>query len=134
MGLGDIPVLVEAGGLTGSAPAVLREIVALLERLTQFGEAGSIDLHGLPLSPADRRWLLDQLGKGEVEIALQAGGGSRFIETAVPGVWWVAHDNEQGVRISEFIEVTRIPDLIPAHPDDVANGLKILKSRLPDLS
>jgi hydrogenase-1 operon protein HyaF len=134
MSLGDIPVQFEAGGLTGSAQAVLREIAYLLERLTRYGEAGSIDLHGLPLSPADRRWLLDQLGKGEIDISLEIGGGSRIVETAYPGVWWVAHDNEQGVRTSEFIEVTLIPDLVPAHPDDVASGLKNLKSRISDLS
>ncbi|HEX8978337.1 MAG TPA: hydrogenase expression/formation C-terminal domain-containing protein [Parasulfuritortus sp.] len=132
--LADIPVVMDDGGLTGSAPAVLREVAALLETLCRTGETASIDLRGLPLSLADRRWLLERLGKGEVDIALDIGGGSRIAETAYPGVWWVTHDNEQGVQVGEFIEVSYVPELLAPHPEDVENGLDSLKTRISELS
>lgn len=135
MGLEDIPVRVEsaAAGLTGNAQALLGEIAALLQRMLATGEGGAIDLASLPLTPVDRDWLEQCLGRGEVEIRLMAGGLSTFNETACPGVWWVTHHNEAGVRISELIEVAPIPELVVAHPDDVQMGSARLNNLLNDL-
>ncbi len=136
MALDDIPIKAEhaAGGLTGNAQALLGEIAALLQRLLATGQGGAIDLASLPFSPADREWLAQRLGRGEVEIRLMAGGLSTFNETACPGVWWVSHHNEAGVRVSELIEVARIPELALAHPDDVKMGLERLNNLLNDLN
>ena len=132
MPLHDIPIQVAgiAGQLTGNAAALLREVAALLESLVRTGEGGAIDLKSLPLSPADRDWLLERLGQGEVEINLNIAGGSRIVETAYAGVWWVAHRNENGIITSEFIEVSYAPELVSAHPDDVESGLDFLNSAL----
>jgi hydrogenase-1 operon protein HyaF len=136
MGLADIPVRVEnaAAGLTGNAQALLVEIAALLQRMLATGEGGAIDLAGLPFSPADRAWLEQRLGRGEVEIRLMAAGLSTFTETACPGVWWVSHHNEAGVRVSELIEVAPIPELVIAHPDDMKIGFERLNNLLNDLN
>ncbi len=135
MGLEHFPVMAVPAdaGLTGNAAAVLREIAALLARLTASGEGGAIDLSALPLTPADRDWLAAQLGCGEVEIALRAGGESILQETAYPGVWWVRHHNEAGTLVSELIEVCHIPEIVPAHPADIQSGLERLNIRLDDL-
>lgn len=132
--LDEIPVHSEEQTLTGAAPAVLREVAVLLEKLAVNGETGAIDLRGLPLSPGDRGWLQERLGKGEVEIALALVGDSTIRETAFPGVWWVVHRNERGAVESEFIEVARIPELVLAHPDDIEIGLENLKSAISELS
>lgn len=134
MALDDIPVRSEEGELSGSAPAVLREIASLLELLVRTGDGGTIDLSSLPLTPADRRWLLDRLGKGEVEISLAIGGLSRIVETGYPGVWWVEHHNEQDAVTGEFIEVSYAPELVYAHPDDAEDGLESLKTLLSELN
>lgn len=136
MGLEDIPVTVDTGAavLTGNAQALLREIAALLQRMLATGEGGAIDLASLPFSTADRAWLEERLGRGEVEIRLMAAGLSTFNETAYPGVWWVSHYNEAGVRVSELIEVARIPELVLAHPDDVKSGLERLNNLTNDLN
>lgn len=136
MGLEDIPVMVETGaaGLTGNAQALVGEIAALLQRLLAMGEGGAIDLASLPFSTADRAWLEQCLGRGEVEIRLLAAGLSTFNETAYPGVWWVSHHNEAGVRVSELIEVAYIPELVIAHRDDVEIGLKRLNNLIDDLN
>lgn len=109
------------------AAAVLKELEALLEQLLQTGEGGSIDLRSLPLSPADRGVLESTLGRGELEIVLEAGGQSRLTETGLPGVWWVRHQDEAGATAAEFIEVAWVPEIVPAHPDDVRDGLERLK-------
>lgn len=133
MTLPDIPVVMDDSDLTGNSRAVLMEIETLLEGLLHTGAGGSIDIRGLPLTPADRRWLLDQLGQGEVEIALNIGGRSSILETGYPGVWWIVHRDEHDHPVSEFIQVAYVPELISAHPDDVESGLEQLRQDISEL-
>ncbi len=100
----------------------------MLRHLLATGETSAIDLRGLPLTAADREWLLASLGEGEISVMLQANGASTLNETACPGVWWVIHRNEHDEITSEFIEVAFVPELLKAHPDDVALGLEHLQS------
>jgi len=120
-------------GLTGNAPPLLRELVQLVRRLLETGEPSAIDLSALPLTPADLDWLRERLGNGEISVTLQASGESTLDETACPGVWWVTHHNEQGAVTSQFIEVTFVPELVKAHPRDVAIGRESLELLISDL-
>jgi hydrogenase-1 operon protein HyaF len=121
-------------GLSGNAPVLLREIAQLTGRLLDSGEASAIDLRALPLTPADLDWLRETLGRGQVAATLEAEGESTLTETVCPGVWWVTHHNENGAVASEFIEVTFVPELLKAHPDDVRIGLEHLELLISDLS
>jgi len=133
MSLDAIPIYVvsnvspEPAGLSGNAPPLLRELAEQVRRLLDTGEASAIDLSALPLTPADLDWLREKLGEGEIAITLQANGESTLNETACPGVWWVTHHNEQGAVTSQFIEVTFVPELVKAHPQDVAIGQEQLE-------
>lgn len=120
-------------GLTGNAPPLLRELVERVRRLLETGEPSAIDLSALPLTPADLDWLRERLGNGEISVTLQASGESTLDETACPGVWWVTHHNEQGAVTSQFIEVTFVPELVKAHPQDVAIGRESLELLISDL-
>jgi len=120
-------------GLTGNAPPLLREISELLRRLLESGETAAIDLSALPLTPVDLDWLHDKLGEGEIAVTLQASGESTLNETACPGVWWVTHHNEQGAVTSQFIEVSFVPELVKAHPQDVEIGRENLEFLISDL-
>jgi hydrogenase-1 operon protein HyaF len=120
-------------GQTGNAPPLLRELVELVRRLLETGESSAIDLSALPLTPADLDWLREKLGNGEISVTLQANGESTLNETACPGVWWVTHHNEQGAVTSQFIEVTFVPELVKAHPRDVAIGREYLELLISDL-
>jgi len=120
-------------GLTGNAPPLLRELAEQVKHLLETGEASAIDLSALPLTPADLGWLHDKLGAGEIAVTLQANGVSTLNETACPGVWWVTHHNEQGAITSQFIEVAFVPELVKAHPQDVAIGLETLELLISDL-
>lgn len=121
MGLEDISVVASSGGeqLTGNASAVLNEVAAMLAALAERGESGIVDLGGLPMSSADKAWLTEKLGQGEIEMSLDIGGPSKIRETAFHGVWWLVHHNDKGVLTGEFIEVTRVPELVSAHIDDI---------------
>jgi hydrogenase-1 operon protein HyaF len=121
-------------GLSGNAPVLLREIAELAHRLLDSGEASAIDLRALPLTPADLEWLRETLGQGQVVATLAAEGESMLSETVCPGVWWVTHHNENGAVASEFIEVTFVPELLKAHPEDVKIGLEHLELLISDLS
>lgn len=120
-------------GLTGNAPPLLRELAEQVKHLLETGEASAIDLSALPLTPADLDWLHDKLGDGEIAVTLQASGESTLNETACPGIWWVTHHNEQGAVTSQFIEVAFVPELVKAHPQDVAIGLETLELLISDL-
>ncbi len=108
--------------------ALLMETSALLARLISHGEAGSIDLRGLPLSADCMLDLEQRLGTGEISIRLNAAGRSDIHETSFPGVWWTRHADEAGRVIALLIEVTPVPDILRADPVDMAGGL----ARLPD--
>lgn len=129
-GLKDIGIKVVDGLAAANAHAVLREIESLLDRLVATGEAGVIDLKGLPMAPADLEMLTDVLGEGEVSATLDAGGTSIVRETGVPGVWWVTHRNEDGAVAAEFVEVTRFPEILASQPEDMVSGLARLRSVL----
>lgn len=120
-------------GLTGNAPPLLRELAEQVKRLLASGESSAIDLSALPLTPADLDWLHDKLGSGEIAVTLQANGESTLNETACPGVWWVTHRNEQGAVTSQFVEVAFVPELVKAHPQDVAIGLETLEFMISEL-
>lgn len=137
MSLDAIPIhVVDAGaadsGLTGNAPPLLRELLDMVRRLLEGGEASSIDLTALPLTPADLDWLREKLGQGEVSVTLDANGESSLVETQCPGVWWVTHKNPQGAVIAQFLEVAFVPELVKADPQSVQNGHEYLELLVAD--
>lgn len=119
--------------LSGNAMVLLREIAERLAHLLDSGVTAIIDLLAMPLNAADLDWLRLQLGVGEVRITLNADGESSLQETHCPGVWWVQHHNPAGGVMSAFIEITPVPDLVRAHPDDIQGGLQRLTRLLEDL-
>lgn len=134
--INDIPihVLSPEEMLTGQAEAVLTEIADMLGRLLETGEEGSIDLRSLPLSPADKVWLDERLGRGEVEINLEAGGRSILTETAYSGVWKVVHHDTDERVVSEFIEVAYVPAIVWPAGADIENAYEKLQSDLKQIS
>jgi hydrogenase-1 operon protein HyaF len=111
----------------GLVDALLTEVAGLLHRLLEHGEAGSIDLRGLPLSARCVGTLKQRLGKGEVIVLLAAAGHSEIHETSFPGVWWTQHADEAGRVVATLIEVAVVPAIVCANVDDMRRAL----DRLP---
>jgi hydrogenase-1 operon protein HyaF len=134
--LSEISIRIEAptraGGLGDGVGAVLSELVSILERVAAGGDADTIDLRSLPISPEDRSELQAALGQGEVRASLQADGVSILQETAVSGIWWVEHRDGQGDLIAELIEVSAIPAILKVSPEDMVASARSLRTRLAD--
>lgn len=130
MSLQDIPVIssddVEAGGWV---IAVISEIEELLDALIATGRGGSIDLRAMPMAPAEREQLAAFLGEGEVSAHIDALGPTQVRETAIPGVWWVRHRNEDGQVTAELVEVTFLPEILRTDPVDARVGRERLRER-----
>lgn len=122
-----VPATSAQAGLSGNAPPLLHELLAMGRRLLADGESSAIDLAALPLTPADLDWLREQLGQGEIAVTLQANGESTLEETGCPGIWWITHRNEQGAVTTQLLEVAFVPELVQAHPQDVQRGLEYLE-------
>jgi hydrogenase-1 operon protein HyaF len=135
MGIEHIPVTVIApdSGLSGNAWPLMLEITEMVRNLVDSGETSAIDLSALPLTPADKDWLRDRLGAGQIHVTLDAEGLSTLDETACPGVWWVTHRDGRDRVMSEFIEVTLVPELVLAHPEDVKMGQAYLEGVISEL-
>ena len=116
--LDDIKVSIEQR-VTSQVVAVLNEIDSLLQNLVEKREIGTIDLRSLPLSPADYDALKQLLAEGEVTATLQAMGPTTVQETRIPGVWWITHMNQDEEKIAEYIEVTRVPELLKTTKEDL---------------
>lgn len=136
MGIEQIPVTVVSpdAGLSGNARPLLREIAEMMRTLAATGAPGILDLAALPLTPADKTWLRERLGPGQVQATLDAEGISSVEETACPGVWWVTHRDTRERVLSEFIEVTLVPEILKAHPEDVEMGQAYLEEVISELS
>lgn len=128
MNLHELPVRV-APAPTGMAQALLHEISEHLNALADAGTENSIDLRSLPMNEADLDQLREQLGRGEIVVTLNAAGQSELFETSFAGVWWAVHRDEGGAVVAERIEICRVPEIVYAHPDDIAAA----KARLTQL-
>jgi hydrogenase-1 operon protein HyaF len=62
-------------------------------------------------------------------VTLTAAGRSEIRETSFPGVWWTKHEDEAGRIIALLIEVTAVPDILPASIADMKRGLDRLPAR-----
>jgi hydrogenase-1 operon protein HyaF len=115
---------------TGMAQSLLREVSRALSALAETGTRDAIDLRSLPLTTGDRADLEVALGRGEVAATFDASGQSEVWETRHPGVWWVRHLGGDGRVAAETIEITPVPDILAAHPDDIRAGAANLVAEL----
>jgi hydrogenase-1 operon protein HyaF len=118
--------------VTANVMAILHEINNLLLELLEANKADSIDLRSLPLLPGEYEALKVVLGKGEVSVRLETLGLTDIYETRLAGVWWVIHDDENGERLAESIEVTRIPEIIKSDRLEIQFAGSALQQQLSE--
>ena len=135
--LSQIPVTTEPGSwdqlpVPPLVKAVLLELMDMVVALDETGATNFIDIKSLPLMHNELEQLRHVLGKGEVEATVEALGPSHITETLIPGVWWVTHNNAQGEVVSEFIEVTSLPEILVSQHEELWNNVDLLKARLKE--
>lgn len=112
--------------------AILQELMDMIISLDETGATNFVDIKSLPLMHNEIEQLKHILGKGEVEATVDALGPSRIAETSIPGVWWVTHLNSQEEIVSEFIEVTTLPEILLSQHEDLWNNVDLLKARFKE--
>lgn len=133
--LQDIAIRTEAAENGSSrshanATPVMHEILHALGRLVALGEPTTIDLRAIPFGPGDEDQLLERLGIGEVSVELDTLGNSKILESSYSGVWIVDHRNADDQRIALQIEIARVPAILAAQPEDMADALHRLEQHL----
>jgi hypothetical protein len=78
--------------------------------------------------------LLQALGPGEVLIRLKADGESTIRETSVQGVWWNEHTDRYGNLLAAFLEVARVPAILPVDSEQLRRGAERLRADLQTVS
>lgn len=132
-----IPILketsVNADSCYHNTLPLLHEIAHALQRLQADGTTTTLDLNAIPFGPGDERRLIDFLGSGEISAKLEAMGESRIWESAYPGVWVIDHRGATGERVAFQIEITKLPGILEAQPEEIVEALSALQKALEDL-
>ncbi|MCB1890271.1 MAG: hypothetical protein KDH20_21885 [Rhodocyclaceae bacterium] len=109
-----------------NAPAVLTELAERATNYREGDEAHIVNLTLLPMSPADHGYLGSALGGGTVTVLSRGYGNCRVTSTALENTWWVQYFNSVDTVILSTIEVTDVPDVVPAAADDFADSIERL--------
>jgi hydrogenase-1 operon protein HyaF len=122
-----------AGGhKTARAPGVVNApplLVELTDKSTSFDADASLHVINLTLLPhteEDLVWLDSAVGEGAVTILSRGYGNCRITATAIPHVWRVQFFNSQDTLILDTFEVTTVPEVACAAPEDLTDSAKRL--------
>lgn len=113
-----------------NAPSLLTEIADRVAGPRTPGQPHVINLSLLPHTEADLALIDRTLGQGNVTVLSRGYGNCRVISTAIADVWWVRFYNSQDTLILNSIEVTDIPEVVCAAPEDIADSRERLEEIL----
>ena len=105
-----------------NAPPLL---VELQDKSAGYGPDAAphvINLTLLPHTEDDLAWLDAALGQGSVDILSRGYGNCRVTATALPHVWRVQFFNSMDTLILDTFEVTAMPEVALAAPEDLADS------------
>lgn len=105
-----------------NAPSILFELDSYRQEYRAGQAPKIINLSLLPLSDADHQFLDDELGHGPVKILSRAYGKCQISTTLVPNVWWVRYYNSMSTLILNTLEITDVPHVACAAPEDLRDS------------
>ena len=116
------------GALTPLSPGVVNApplVVELIDKSAGFDATAPIHVINLSLLPhteEDLVWLDAAVGEGAVTILSRGYGNCRITATALPQVWRVQFFNSQDTLILDTFEVTQMPEVACAAPEDLTDS------------
>ena len=117
-----------------NVPALLSELANKITERAQDAAQGQpahvMNLTLLPLSDADLFCLGERLGVGPVTFLSRGYGNCRVGSTACNNVWWIKYFNSEDALILNTIEVTNMPEVVMAAPEDIADSAHRLQEIL----
>lgn len=110
-----------------NAPPLFSEINQHCATYKQGSSPHVINLTLLPQTEEDLGYLQTQLGTGVVDILSRGYGNCRISSTGTRNVWWVQYFNSQDRNILNSLEITAIPSVACAAPEDIADSAQRLE-------
>lgn len=110
-----------------NAPALLYEVFAK-SRTFVPGMEEVVNLTLLPLTPEDMAFVRESLGFGDFSILIGGYGDCRIRQTGLRNVWWVQYFNSTEQLILNTLELTVLPKLALAAPEDLEDSIARLES------
>lgn len=110
----------------GNAAAILTE---LADKQGSFGDTDEVHVVNLTLLPCtdeDLDFLATTLGSGPAVLLSRGYGNCRITSTGTRNVWWVQYFNSQDTLILNALEVSRVPEVACAAPEDLADSAERL--------
>lgn len=105
-----------------NAPPLLTEINDRVARYRAGDPPHVINLTLLPQTEQDLAFLAQRLGQGRVTILSRGYGNCRITSTGIRHVWWVQYFNSQDRNILNTLEITDMPSVACAAPEDLADS------------
>lgn len=105
-----------------NAPPLLAELNARIAGYSPDQEAHIINLSLLPQTEADLYFLEQHLGQGALTLLSRGYGNCRISATGTRHVWWVQYFNSQDTLILNTLEVSDVPNVASASPEDIADS------------
>jgi len=127
------PIDISEDDSSADVPNAMPILVELADRCALFegdGNSHSINLTLLPLSLTELEYLDGRLGRGPVDILSRAYGKCQVISTMAPNVWWVRFYNSMGTLILNSLEISAVPNVVEAAPEDLADSAERLSQIL----
>jgi len=113
-----------------NAPPLLAELNAKIAAYQAGVAPHIINLSLLPQTEQDLAFLEQCLGKGSVTLLSRGYGNCRITSTGTKNVWWVQYFNSQDTLILNTLEVSDVPDVACASPEDIADSAERLQEIL----
>ena len=110
-----------------NVPSVLVELQDQRRNWQPGAPAHVVNLSLLPLTPQDIAHLDHRLGTGRVLILSRGYGNCRITNCCVPHTWRVVYYNSQDTVLLNSVEVTNMPEVACAAPEDLADSLQRLQ-------
>lgn len=105
-----------------NAPALLVEIDEHISACGPGVLPHVINLSLLPHTEGDLLWLIEALGEGQLIILSRGYGNCRVTTTGTRNVWWVRFYNSTDDLILNTIEITPLPEVVVAAPEDIKDS------------
>jgi hydrogenase-1 operon protein HyaF len=121
-GASAVPAALPAPPHVMNVPSVLVELEDQ-RRVWRSGDLSHVvNLTLLPLTPEDIGYLDYRLGTGRVLILSRGYGNCRITNCCVPNTWRVVYYNSMDTVILNSVEVTDMPDVACAAPEDLLDS------------
>jgi hydrogenase-1 operon protein HyaF len=109
-----------------NAPPIYAELADKAARGTTGEPPHVVNFTLLPHTEDDLLWLDAALGEGAVTILSRGYGNCRVTATALAGVWRVQFFNSMDTLILDTLEVTDMPEVVLAAPEDLGDSARRL--------